>query len=353
MVDAVTPFPVVGVIGAGAMGMGVVRSLLRARFPTHVRDLREEAQVQAVALGAIGHDSPASLVAVCDIAIVLVVDATQIDAVIGGPDGALAALQPGRILVVASTVDPDFVGALAPRIQGTGARLVDAPVSGGPQRAADGTMTIMCAGAPEALDRCAPVFAATASRVFRVGATPGDAAKFKIVNNLLAAVNLAAGAEAMALARRLGLDPARVVEVINASSGGSWIFADRMPRALAGDFAPRAAARILAKDVGIAAALAERHRAEATFARAAQAAFDEVVAAGHGDADDATMVAFRCGDASAVRPRPPRPAAATAASGRDGPDVHPGAEEAQACAPGSESHGEPSARTHGPIRCPP
>ncbi len=123
--------------------------------------------------------------------------------------------------------------------------LVDAPVSGGPKRAADGTMTMMVAGDDAARARCAPLFAAIAGTVFHVGARAGDAAKFKIVNNLLAAVNLAAGAEALALAAKAGLDPALVVDVVNASSGGSWIFADRMPRALAGDYAPRAAARIL------------------------------------------------------------------------------------------------------------
>jgi len=151
-------------------------------------------------------------------------------------------------------------------------------------------MTVMAAGSDTALDRCAPVFAATAGRVFRVGTRAGDGARFKIVNNLLAAVNLAAGAEALALAARAGLDPAQVVEVVNASSGGSWIFADRMPRALAGDYAPRAAARILCKDVGIAAAFAARHGVPAPFANAALGAFSATVAAGYGEEDDAAIV---------------------------------------------------------------
>jgi 3-hydroxyisobutyrate dehydrogenase len=316
-----SPLPAVGVIGAGAMGMGVVRSLLRGRFATHVRDIRPAPQAEAVARGATGHASPASLVAACDIAIVLVVDAAQIDTVLAGPEGALATLRPGGVLVIASTVDPDYVGAQAARVRATGADLVDAPVSGGPQRAADGTMTLMCAGAASALARCEPVFGAIAARVFPVGSRPGDAAKFKIVNNLLAAANLAAGAEAMALARRLGLDPAQVVDVVNASSGGSWIFADRMPRALAGDYAPRAAARILAKDVGIAAALAARHGVEATFAHAAHAAFEATVAAGYGEADDAAIYAFRCTEARTAAPRPQPYAAVPAYVTKDGSTI--------------------------------
>jgi L-threonate 2-dehydrogenase len=282
--------PAVGVIGAGAMGMGVVRSLLRAGFATHVRDIRPEVHAQAQALGARCHPSPASLVAACPITVVLVVDAAQVETVLFGAGGAASALPGGRIVLVASTVDPDFVAALAPRVRDAGGALVDAPVSGGPARAADGTMTMMVAGSDEALASCEPVFAAVAGKVFRVGRRAGDAAKFKIVNNLLAAVNLAAGAEALALAAKAGLDPAQVVEVVNASSGGSWIFADRMPRALAGDYAARAAARILTKDVGIAADFAARHGVPAPFAAAAHAAFAATVAAGYGEEDDAAIV---------------------------------------------------------------
>lgn len=280
----------VGVIGAGAMGMGVVRSLLRNGFAAHVRDVRREAEHEAAALGAICHPSPAALVTACEIAIVLVVDAAQIDDVLFGPDGAVAAMPPGGIVMVSSTVDPDYVAALAPRVVAAGGLLVDAPVSGGPRRATDGTMTMMVAGEPAALTRCDALLAAIASKVFRVGAKPGDAAKFKIVNNLLAAVNLAAGAEALALAAKAGLDLSQVVAVVNASSGGSWIFADRMPRALAGDYAPRAAARILTKDVGIAVDFAKRHGVAAPFADAARTAFAATVAAGLGDDDDAAIV---------------------------------------------------------------
>jgi L-threonate 2-dehydrogenase len=279
----------VGVIGAGAMGMGVIRSLLRSGFRTFVRDIRPDAEREAAALGARPCPSPAQLAAASAITIVLVVDAKEVETVLFGPEGAVAALPPGGIVLLASTVDPDFVAALGPRVTTVGGVLVDAPVSGGPARAADGTMTMMVSGGDAALDRCAAVFEAIAGRVFRVGTQPGDAAKFKIVNNLLAAVNLAAGAEALALAAKAGLDPRLVIDVVNASSGASWIFADRMPRALAGDYAPRAAARILTKDVGIAVDFAARHGVAAPLAGAARAVFAATVAAGLGEADDAVI----------------------------------------------------------------
>jgi putative dehydrogenase len=287
--------PAVGVVGTGAMGMGVVESLVRAGFTTHARDILPDVQAAAAARGATCHPDAAALARACDIAIVLVVDAAQVDQVLFGPGGAAGTFRDDAIVMLSSTVAPDYTQALAPRLARHGASLVDAPVSGGPRRAADGTMTMMVAGDTASLARCDPVFAAMAGRVFRVGSSPGDAAKFKIVNNLLAAVNLAAGAEALSLAVRAGLDPQQVAEVINASSGGSWIFADRVPRALAGDFAPRAAARILAKDVTIAAEFAARLHADATFANAARAAFQAIVDAGHGELDDAAIFEHAAG----------------------------------------------------------
>jgi L-threonate 2-dehydrogenase len=284
--------PFVGVIGIGAMGMGVVASLLRGGFPTHARDIRREAQREAESRGATCHQDAASLARACEIAIVLVVDAAQVDDVLFGIGGAASAFPPGAIVMLSSTVAPDYTSALAARLAACGVTLVDAPVSGGPRRAADGSMTMMVSGDAEALARCEPVFGAVAGRVFRLGDAPGDAAKFKIVNNLLAAVNLAAGAEALKLAIRAGLDPQRVVDIVNASSGGSWIFADRAPRALAGDFAPRAAAKILAKDVGIAVEFAARLGADATFANAAHAAFRGMVDSGHGELDDAAIFSY-------------------------------------------------------------
>jgi len=280
----------VGVIGTGAMGGGVVQSLVRAGVATSARDIRAEAQDAAVRHGAAPCSSPAELARACDAIILLVVDAGQIETVLFGAQGAAAALAPGSIVIASSTVDPAFPAALAPRLAASGIALLDAPVSGGPAKAAAGTMTMMVSGDPAALQRVRPVLDAITGKLFAVGPRAGDASAFKIVNNLLAAANLAAGAEAMVMAARAGLDPRQFFDIVNASSGGSWMFADRMARALDGDFAPRAATKILTKDVGIAAAFALRLGVDAPFARAAHTAFLDALAAGYGDEDDAALV---------------------------------------------------------------
>ncbi len=151
-------------------------------------------------------------------------------------------------------------------------------------------MTMMASGDAEAFARVRPVLARITGRLFALGPRAGDASTFKIVNNLLAAANLAAGAEALALAEAAGIDLRRVFEVVGASSGGSWIFADRVQRALDGDYAPRAAAKLLCKDVGIAATLADRLAVDAPFTRLAHSAFAGALAAGCGEEDDAVVV---------------------------------------------------------------
>ncbi len=280
----------VGVIGTGAMGGGVVKSLIRAGIETCARDIRPEAQAAAVAEGATDCASPAELGTIVDAIILLVVDAGQIETVLFGEDGAVATLAHGAIVVVSATVDPAYPASLAPRLAERGIALLDAPVSGGPAKAAAGTMTMMVSGDGTAFARMEPILERITGKLFPLGPRAGDASTFKIVNNLLAGVNLAAAAEAMAIAVRAGLDAHRMVDVINASSGGSWIFADRLPRALENDLAPRAATKLLAKDVGIAAALAERLGIDAAFARSAAAAYTDALDAGHGEDDDAVLV---------------------------------------------------------------
>jgi 3-hydroxyisobutyrate dehydrogenase-like beta-hydroxyacid dehydrogenase len=167
--------------------------------------------------------------------------------------------------------------------------LVDAPISGGPARARAGTLSIMAAGDDSAFASVQPVLAALGDRVFRVGSSVGQGAAMKLVNNLLAGVNLAAAAQAFALGARAGLDPRTMLEVVNASSGASWIGADRAARALAGDFAPRAHTKILAKDMQLALAFARQLDAPVPLGEEAAAMFRAALAAGLGEADDAAL----------------------------------------------------------------
>jgi 3-hydroxyisobutyrate dehydrogenase len=282
---------IAGVIGVGAMGLGVVQSLRRAGIETIVRDVRPEREAAAAALGAAVAPSPAAVARAAGVTLVLVVDAAQAEDVLFGADGYASAAPPRRIVVMSSTVEPEFVVSAAERLRAHAVTLVDAPVSGGPRRAADGTMTMMVGADAVARARCAPLFACIAGRVFDAGGV-GNGARMKLVNNLLAAINLAAAAEAYALGVRAGLSVRTVHEVVAASSGASWIGSDRMPRALATELTPpHAAARVLTKDVTLATDLARRCGVATPLGDAARAAFETLVREGYGEDDDAVLLA--------------------------------------------------------------
>ena len=280
----------VGVIGIGAMGMSVAKRLLDRGFRTFVRDIRREAEAQAREAGAMVCDSPAEVGKACDIVITLVVDAAQTEDVVFGAHGLAAAMRPGAIHLMCSTIHPEAAASVAVRLHERGLRMIDAPCSGGPARARSGEMTLMAA-APDATLRAAQhVIQAISSRCFRVSEYPGDGSRAKVVNNMLAGVNLAAASEAMALAMKLGLDPGTIAELIGASSGASWIFNDRVPRMLANDYTPRAAVDILRKDLSILLHTAAHARFPTPMARTAHAIFEDASRLGHGKEDDAALI---------------------------------------------------------------
>ena len=280
----------VGVIGVGAMGLGVARALLARGFPVFVRDIVAAREAEAVANGARACRSPAEMARQCERIVTLVVNARQTREILFAEDGAVRGMERGGVVMMCSTIAPTDAAAIADQLARHDLAMLDAPVSGGPARAEAGTLSMMAAGSDAAFERAADVLAATATKLFRVGTRCGDGSKVKIVNNMLAGVNLAAGCEAMALGERLGLDTGMLYEVICASSGASWMFADRMKRALAEDWEPRAAARILTKDLQLLLDTAEAAGFDAEIAKVAHAVFEDTVARGFGGEDDAAVL---------------------------------------------------------------
>jgi len=280
----------VGIIGIGAMGMGVAKALLRAGFDVRVRDLRAEAEAEAAASGASVCISPAEVARAAGVIITLVVDATQTEDVLFGPQGLHDTLDARHVVLMCSTIAPDDAEAFAARLAPCGAAMLDAPISGGPARAHAATLSMMAAGPADAFERAQGVIDAMTAKLFRLGEQPGDGSRMKIVNNMMAGANLAAACEAMAFAARLGIDMHTAFEVVNASSGSSWIFADRMARVLAADYAPRAALRILTKDVGLFVEAARDLDYDAPLANAALAAFERAIERGLGEEDDAALI---------------------------------------------------------------
>ena len=282
--------PRVGVIGLGSMGGGVAKSLMRGGFDVRVCDVRPAVVASFAALGARPCATPAELGAACDVAIVLVVNAEQTEAVLFGPEGAAGTLAKGSVVIMSVTLPPAYAEALEGRLAERGILLLDAPVSGGEAKAATGEMTIMASGKPEAFAKCEGVFGAIAQKVYRLGDTAGIGSKVKMVNQLLAGVHIAAAAEAIALGIKAGADASVLYEVISNSAGSSWMFQNRVPHILAGDYTPKSAVNIFVKDLGIVLEAGKGAKFPLPLTAAAHQMFLMAAAAGHGTEDDSAVI---------------------------------------------------------------
>jgi 3-hydroxyisobutyrate dehydrogenase-like beta-hydroxyacid dehydrogenase len=225
-----------------------------------------------------------------DCVIVAVVDAVQVDAVLFGTDGVLAARSLPHTVMLCPTIAPHDTERCAARLAEHGVSCIDAPVSGGPARARDGSMSLMVACENSLFERHRVLFGALSSRVFSISERLGDGARTKLVNNLLAGINLAGAAEVLALADRMGLDMARTLDVIEQSSGQSWIGSDRLRRGIAGDLAPRAHTSLLTKDTRLALEMARSAGADVPLGAEAAATFARACEAGFAGLDDASLL---------------------------------------------------------------
>jgi len=280
----------VGVIGLGAMGSGMARSLRRHGCQVHVFDVRAEVAQAFAAEGGVACASPAELAAQCDVIVSVVVNAAQTESVLFGEGGCAAAMKRGSTFVMCSTVAPNWSIALEARLAEQGIFYIDAPISGGAAKAASGEMTMMTSGKPEAYAVAGPLLDAMAAKVYRLGDQAGAGSKVKIINQLLAGVHIAAAAEAMALGLRAGVDPAALYEVITHSAGNSWMFENRMAHVLAADYTPLSAVDIFVKDLGLVLDMARASKFPLPLSSTAHQMFMQASTAGFAREDDSAVI---------------------------------------------------------------
>jgi 3-hydroxyisobutyrate dehydrogenase len=255
-VTAATNGTRVGFIGLGSQGGPMARAIIGAGYPVTLWARRPASLEPFAGTPARVAASPAELAAASDLACICVVGDADVEEVLAGEAGVLAGLRRGAVIAVHSTVHPDTCRRLADRAAARGARLVDAPVSGGGPAAEAGRLLVMAGGAPADVEFCRPVFAAYADPVVHVGPV-GSGQLAKLLNNLLFTAHLATAASALDLARALGVDPGALAGVVAHGSGSSFALART---AAAGGTLDRIAAHagaLLRKDVGLIASLAQ------------------------------------------------------------------------------------------------
>ena len=284
----------VGVIGLGAMGMGMAQSLRRAGHVVKVFDVRTDVAQKFAAEGGVACASLADIAKASDVLVSVVVNAAQTESVLMGDGGAQSGcinhLKPGSVFVMCSTVDPAFSVDLEKTLNAKGLLYIDAPISGGAAKAASGQMTMMTAGTPEAYAKAEPFLNAMAAKVYKLGDCAGAGSKVKIINQLLAGVHIAAAAEAMALGLREGVDPDALYEVITHSAGNSWMFENRMAHVLAADYTPLSAVDIFVKDLGLVLDMARASKFPLPLSSTAHQMFMQASTAGFAKEDDSAVI---------------------------------------------------------------
>jgi putative dehydrogenase len=280
-------------IGLGAMGAHSARRLAQAGFRVQGFDLRPEALQALEQVGGHRCMSAAQAMQGARHAVLFVVNGKQAEEVIFGRQGLGETAAAGTIIVSCVTMAPNEAAELARRCADKGWTFLDSPVSGGMVGAEKGTLTVMASGSSQAIEDCRPIYEIMGQRLKIVGARAGDGAMVKTINQLLCGVHLAAAGEAMAMARRAGLDLQAVWDVVSKSAAGSWMLNDRGPRMVAGSFdAPTSAVDIFVKDLGIVVDVARGMRFPAPLAATALQTFLGASGAGHGRQDDAAVMCF-------------------------------------------------------------
>lgn len=291
----------VGMIGLGSMGLGMAKAMIGAGLAVRGYDLSPTALKELDRIGGESATGVAAAAAGADILVVVVVNAAQTEAALF-EGGAAAAMVKGGVIVSCATMAPAHARKLAEQAGAAGLLYLDAPMSGGTQRAAAGELSFMASGSAEAFERAEPVLAAMAGTVHRLGDEAGIGASFKMVNQLLAGVHIAAACEAMAFAGRLGLDLRKVYEVILVSAGNSWMFENRVPHILDGDYSPRSAINIFTKDLGIVSDMGRAETFPLALASAALQMYVMTAAAGMGGEDDSSVARMLAGLAGIALP---------------------------------------------------
>jgi putative dehydrogenase len=277
------------IIGLGSMGLGMAQSLLRKGLNVTGSDINPEALTRLNEAGGKGFASADNAAADADIVVTVVVNAAQTDMVLFGNRGAAPAMRKGGVIISSATMSPEDARRLAAKASELDILYLDAPMSGGAAKAAAGQLTMMASGSPDAFARARPALDAMAGTVYELGNESGIGASFKMVNQLLAGVHIAAACEAMTFAAKLGLDLPTVYKVITASAGNSWMFENRVPHILDGDYSPKSAVEIFTKDLGIVSDMGRQEKFPLPVAATALQMFLMTAAAGMGKDDDASV----------------------------------------------------------------
>jgi 2-hydroxy-3-oxopropionate reductase len=280
----------VGFIGLGVMGKPMAKNLLAKGYPLVVHNRSRPAVEELVSAGATRATSPADVARHARRIITMVPDSPDVEQVLEGPDGVFSAIQPESILIDMSSIAPATARRLAEAARARGARMLDAPVSGGEIGAINASLSIMVGGDAHAFREVTPILHAMGNpeRVVRIGES-GAGQICKVCNQMVIGGTLAAVSEAFALARKANVDAARVRDALLGGFAASRVLEVHGERMLNSNYKPGFRARLFAKDLRIATQTLAEHETPAPVSAAVHQLITALVAAGRGDDDYAAL----------------------------------------------------------------
>lgn len=280
----------VGIVGLGSMGLGSALALVDAGFDVVGFDVNAAAVEKLQAGGGRTVENPSAVAREADVVLIVVVNSDQVEQVVFGENGLVETMVPGGLIIQCTTVAPSYIRLLAVKLAERELGVLDAPISGGSVKARQGELSVMGSGSTACFAQANEVLKAIAAKVYELGDQPGTGSSMKLVNQALAGVHIAAAAEAMALGISMGLEADAIYDVITHSAGNSWMFENRVPHIIAGDYTPHSAVDIFVKDLGIVHSTGRELPLSMPVASAALQQFTAASAAGYGKEDDSAVV---------------------------------------------------------------
>ena len=241
----------IGFIGLGIMGRGMVANLLGAGFPVRVWNRTASRMGPLVEAGAAAGEDPADVASGSAIVITCVSDTPDVEEVILGERGVISGARPGSLVVDMSTISPSVTREVAERLGEEGIAMLDAPISGGSEGAANGTLSIMVGGAEDQVERAMPAFRAMGKTITHVGPI-GAGQTVKLVNQIVVVVNMLAVSEGLLFAEAAGVDLAKTLDAVTGGAAGSWMLQNRGPQVIKRDWRPGFMIDLQQKDLRLA-----------------------------------------------------------------------------------------------------
>ena len=290
----------ISVIGLGSMGFGIAQSLIRSGYNVYGQDKNTVQQKKLIEEGGLDSEIPFGDL---DAVIIVVLNEAQTRDIIFGEEGIAEKLKKHTLVIVCTTVSPNFAKEMATACENKELLYLDAPISGGSIKSSQGKLSYMVSGSKNALVAAKPILDSTSETVFEFGEVVGSGSAMKAVNQMLAGVHIAAMAEAITFGITQGIEPERFLEVISKCAGSSWMLENRAPHIIDGDYAPKSSINIWPKDLGIVLDIAKKSNFSAPITSAALQQFIAASGSGLGNEDDAAVAKIYARNAGIELPK--------------------------------------------------